>query len=64
MTDKSKQPRHLCFIVEKDFPGFKVGAHEKKMGIRGSSTCELVFEDCIVPKENLLGEVGKALRSP
>lgn len=56
MTDKEKGNKRIsAFIVEKDFPGFKVGAHEKKMGIRGSSTCELIFEDCIVPKENLLG---------
>lgn len=56
MTDKEKGNKGIsAFIVEKDFPGFKVGAHEKKMGIRGSSTCELIFEDCIVPKENLLG---------
>ncbi len=48
-----------AFIVERDFPGFKVGKHEKKMGIRGSSTCELIFEDCIVPKENLLGKQGR-----
>lgn len=48
-----------AFIVERTFPGFSVGKHEKKMGIRGSSTCELVFEDCIVPKENLLGKLGK-----
>ena len=60
MTDKSLGNKGIsAFIVEKDFPGFKVGAHEKKMGIRGSSTCELVFEDCIVPKENLLGELNK-----
>ena len=63
MTDKSLGNKGIsAFIVEKDFPGFKVGAHEKKMGIRGSSTCELVFEDCIVPKENLLGEVGKGFK--
>ncbi|HIW94403.1 MAG TPA: acyl-CoA dehydrogenase, partial [Candidatus Flavonifractor merdipullorum] len=48
-----------AFIVEKDFPGFSTGKHEKKMGIRGSSTCDLIFEDCIVPKENLLGKEGK-----
>ncbi len=48
-----------AFIVERDFPGFSVGKHEKKMGIRGSSTCELIMEDCIVPKENLLGKQGK-----
>ena len=63
MTDKSLGTTGIsAFIVERDFPGFKVGSHEKKMGIRGSSTCELVFEDCIVPKENLLGEVGKGFK--
>ena len=63
MTDKSLGNKGIsAFIVEKDFPGFKVGAHEKKMGIRGSSTCELVFEDCIVPKENLLGELNKGFK--
>ena len=56
MTDKSKGNHGItAFIVEKDFPGFSTGKHEKKMGIRGSSTCDLVFEDCVVPKENLLG---------
>ena len=63
MTDKEKGNHGIsAFIVEKGFPGFKVGAHEKKMGIRGSSTCELVFEDCIVPKENLLGEVNRGFK--
>ena len=63
MTDKSLGTKGIsAFIVERDFPGFKVGAHEKKMGIRGSSTCELVFEDCIVPKENLLGELNKGFK--
>ena len=63
MTDKSLGTKGIsAFIVERDFPGFKVGSHEKKMGISGSSTCELVFEDCIVPKENLLGEVGKGFK--
>ncbi len=51
-----------AFIVEKDFPGFSTGKHEKKMGIRGSSTCDLVFEDCIVPKENLLGKEGEGFK--
>ena len=51
-----------AFIVEKDFPGFSVGKHEKKMGIRGSSTCELVFQDCVVPKENLLGKIGQGFK--
>jgi butyryl-CoA dehydrogenase len=48
-----------AFIVEKDFPGFSVGAEEKKMGIRGSSTAPLILNDCPVPSENLLGEIGK-----
>ncbi len=60
MTDKSAGTRGIsAFIVERDFPGFSVGKKEKKMGIRGSATCELIMEDCIVPKENLLGKLGK-----
>lgn len=60
MTDKSKGTKGIsAFIVEKGFPGFSIGKKELKMGIRGSSTCELVFENCIVPKENLLGAEGK-----
>ncbi len=60
MTDKSQGTRGIsAFIVEKDFPGFSIGKHEKKMGIRGSSTCELIMENCVVPKENLLGQIGK-----
>lgn len=51
-----------AFIVEKGMEGFSIGKHEKKMGIRGSSTCELVFEDVKLPKENLLGEVGKGFK--
>jgi alkylation response protein AidB-like acyl-CoA dehydrogenase len=47
------------FIVERGFPGFSVGAEEKKLGIRGSSTCPLILNDCKVPAENLLGEIGK-----
>ena len=63
MTDKSKGNHGIsAFIVEKDFPGFSTGKHEKKMGIRGSSTCDLIFEDCIVPKENLLGKEGKGFK--
>lgn len=63
MTDKSLGTKGIsAFIVEDGFPGFKVGAHEKKMGIRGSSTCELIFENCVVPKENLLGEVGQGFK--
>lgn len=60
MTDKSQGTRGIsAFIVEKDFPGFSVGKKEKKLGIRGSATCELIMQHCIVPKENLLGQVGK-----
>ena len=60
MTDKSKGTKGIsAFIVEKDFPGFSIGKKEKKMGIRGSATCELIMENCIVPAENLLGQEGK-----
>ena len=63
MTDKSKGNHGIsAFIVEKGFPGFSIGKHEEKMGIRASSTCELIFENCIVPKENLLGEEGKGFK--
>jgi len=51
-----------AFIVEKDFPGFQVGHKEDKLGIRASSTCELILEDCQVPKANVLGEVGKGYK--
>jgi butyryl-CoA dehydrogenase/short/branched chain acyl-CoA dehydrogenase len=51
-----------AFIIEKGFPGFTVGKKEDKLGIRASSTCELVLEDCHVPKENVLGEVGKGYK--
>ncbi|MBQ9031555.1 MAG: acyl-CoA dehydrogenase [Parasporobacterium sp.] len=60
MTDKSKGTKGIsAFIVEKGFPGFSVGTLEKKMGIRASSTTEIIFQDCIVPKENMLGVEGK-----
>lgn len=51
-----------AFLVEKSFPGFSVGKKEDKLGIRASSTCELILEDCHVPKENVLGEVGKGYK--
>lgn len=51
-----------AFIVERDFPGFSIGKKESKLGIRASSTVELILEDCIVPKENVLGEVGKGYK--
>lgn len=59
MTDKSLGVKGItAFIVEKGTPGFSIGKKEKKMGIRGSATCELIFENCIIPKENLLGKVS------
>ena len=51
-----------AFLVEKDFRGFQVGKKEEKLGIRASSTCELILDDCPVPEENVLGEVGKGYR--
>jgi len=51
-----------AFIVEKDFTGFTVGKKEDKLGIRASSTCELLLEDCRVPRENVLGDVGKGYK--
>ena len=63
MTDKSKKSRGIsAFIVEKGFEGFSVGKTEDKMGICGSSTTELVFQNMIVPKENLLGQVGQGFK--
>ena len=60
MTDKSKGTKGIStFIVESGFPGFSVGKHEEKLGLHGSPTAEIVFQDCIVPKENLLGVEGK-----
>ena len=54
-----KKKSFSAFIVEKDTPGFSFGTKEKKMGIRGSATYELIFEDCRIPKDNLLGPMGK-----
>jgi butyryl-CoA dehydrogenase/short/branched chain acyl-CoA dehydrogenase len=51
-----------AFIVERGFPGFTIGKKEDKLGIRASSTCELILEDCRVPKENVLGELGKGYK--
>ncbi len=51
-----------AFLVEKNFPGFSVGKKEDKLGIRASSTCELILEDCRVPKNNVLGEPGKGYK--
>jgi alkylation response protein AidB-like acyl-CoA dehydrogenase len=51
--------KFTAFLIEKNFPGFSVGAEEHKMGIRGSSTCPLILNDCKVPLENVLGDIGK-----
>jgi alkylation response protein AidB-like acyl-CoA dehydrogenase len=62
-VDKSKGYKGItAFIVERGFPGFSVGKREHKLGIRASSTCELVLEDCEVPVGNVLGEVGKGYK--
>ena len=63
MTDKSKGNRGIsAFIVEKGTPGFSIGKKERKMGIRGSATCDLIFENCRIPKENLLGKEGQGFK--
>jgi alkylation response protein AidB-like acyl-CoA dehydrogenase len=62
-VDPSQGHRGItAFVVERDFPGFAVGKVEKKLGIRASSTCELLLEHCVVPKQNVLGEVGQGYR--
>ncbi|MBA7665053.1 Acyl-CoA dehydrogenase [subsurface metagenome] len=59
LTDKTRGPRGAsAFLVEKDTPGFTFGRKEKKLGIRASSTRELVFEDCFIPAENIIGKEG------
>ncbi len=63
ITDRQKGTRGIsAFIVEKDFPGFSVGRIEEKMGIKGSQTAELIFTDCEVPAENLLGREGDGFK--
>ncbi|MFZ5642659.1 MAG: acyl-CoA dehydrogenase family protein [Bacillota bacterium] len=61
VTDRAKGTKggYTAFLVEKSFPGFSIGTIEKKMGLRGSHTAEVIFEDCEVPAENVLGEVGR-----
>lgn len=62
-TDKAKGHRGIsAFIIEKGTPGFSFGKKEKKLGIRSSTTYELVFENCRIPKENLLGEIGQGFK--
>ena len=63
LTDpEKKQKGTSAFIIEKDFEGFSVGKKEKKLGIRSSPTTEIIFEECRVPKENLLGEEGDGFK--
>lgn len=63
MTDKSKGTKGItAFIVEKDTPGFSIGKIEDKLGICASSTSELIFENCRIPKENMLGKEGKGFK--
>lgn len=60
VTDPSKRAKEITsFIVEKDFPGFYVGAVENKLGLRGSHSAEIILEDCEVPVQNVLGEEGQ-----
>ncbi|MEN8221646.1 MAG: acyl-CoA dehydrogenase [Acidobacteriota bacterium] len=62
-TDPSAKTKGIsAFIVEKDTPGFKIGKLEHKLGIKATSTAELIFEDCAIPKENILGEEGKGFK--
>ncbi|MGG3450534.1 acyl-CoA dehydrogenase [Domibacillus aminovorans] len=63
LTDPSSGKYGITsFIVEKDFPGFSVGKKERKLGIRSSPTTEIIFEDCRVPKENILGKEGEGFK--
>lgn len=62
LTDPNDRRSTTAFIVESDFEGFSVGKKEDKMGIRSSPTTEIIFEDCRVPKENILGEVGDGFK--
>lgn len=63
VTDPSSRKNGItAFIIEKDFPGFSIGKKEKKMGIRSSPTAEIIFEDCRVPEENVLGKEGEGFK--
>ncbi|MGL5545159.1 MAG: acyl-CoA dehydrogenase [Cetobacterium sp.] len=63
MTDKAAGLKGItAFIVEADTVGFSVGKKEKKLGIKGSATCELIFENCRIPKDNLLGAIGRGFK--
>ena len=63
LDKKGRKSKEIsAFIVERTDPGFSVGKHEKKMGIRGSSTCELIFENCVIPGDRLLGKQGNGFK--
>ena len=62
-TDKAKKHKGIsAFIIPKSAPGFSIGKKEDKLGIRGSSTVNLIFEDCRIPKANLLGKEGEGFK--
>jgi acyl-CoA dehydrogenase len=65
LTDREKGAKGgiTAFLVEKDFPGLIIGKKDKKMGLRGSYTSQIIFEDCIIPEENVVGEVGMGYMS-
>ncbi|MEI2664845.1 MULTISPECIES: acyl-CoA dehydrogenase family protein [Rossellomorea] len=65
LTDKDKGAKGgiTAFLLEKDFPGLIIGKKDKKMGLRGSYTSQIIFEDCIIPEENVIGEVGMGYMS-
>lgn len=61
--EREKEHKGICaLIVERDFEGFSIGKHEDLMGLRSTANCELIFEDCKVPKENLLGNIGEGFK--
>ena len=62
-TDNTAKPQHgiTAFLVEKDMPGFRTAQKLDKLGMRGSNTCELIFEDCKVPETNILGRLGSGV---
>jgi alkylation response protein AidB-like acyl-CoA dehydrogenase len=64
VTDPEKGPKGIsAFVVHKDDPGFSVGMHEKKLGIKGSPTCEIHFENCVIPEHRIIGEPGTGFQT-
>src|SRR3954465_226183 len=64
VTDPSKGARGIsAFVVHKDDPGFSVGMHERKLGIKGSPTCEIHFENCAIPADRIIGEPGTGFKT-